>query len=41
LLNNSIAEDSTVALRLQRLMPFGVIGMRADLLASLIWGEAA
>lgn len=30
--------DSTGTLRLQRLLPLGIIGPRADLLAQLIWG---
>jgi len=41
LLISSRAEDSIVALRLQRLMPHGVAGVRAGLLATMIWGEPA
>lgn len=33
--------DSATALRLQRLRLLGVIGRRADLLASLAWEDAA
>jgi hypothetical protein len=39
---NSRTVDTTIALRLQRLSAScGVDGTRADLLAKLIWGEAA
>ena len=41
LLNSSGINDSTEALRLQRLRLVGIIGMRAQMLASLVWGEAA
>lgn len=40
--NNSNVVDTIIALRLQRLSAScGVAGTRADLLAQLIWGEAA
>jgi hypothetical protein len=41
LLISSVTDDSTEALRLQRLRLAGIIGMRAQVLASLVWGEAA
>lgn len=41
LLISSGVEDSIAAVRLQRLMPLGLIGPRADLISSLIWGEPA
>lgn len=34
-------EDSTEALRLQRLRLLGIIGNRATVLSHLVWGEAA
>ena len=40
LLISSDTDHSIAAVRLQRLMPYGVIGSRADLLSRLIWGEA-
>lgn len=36
--NISRNEDSKSALRLQRLSVLGVVGTRADLIASLAWG---
>lgn len=39
--SNSEADDTPTALRLQRLKLLGIIGQRADMLASLVWGEAA
>ena len=39
-INNSKTVDSTTALRLQRLRLLGIIGMRAELIASIAW-EAA
>jgi hypothetical protein len=41
MLINSKAKDSTEALRLQRLRLVGIVGMRAELLAQLAWGDAA
>jgi ethanolamine utilization microcompartment shell protein EutL len=41
MLSNSVDADTTDALRLQRLRLLGVIGARADLIATLAWGEAA
>jgi hypothetical protein len=32
--------DTASAIRLQRLLPLGIIGFRADLIAQLAWGEA-
>lgn len=41
-ISNSSTVDTIIALRLQRLSAScGVAGTRADLLARLIWGEAA
>jgi hypothetical protein len=34
-------EDNTAALRLQRLRLVGIIGQRAEMLAGMVWGEAA
>ena len=39
--NNSNNADSTTALRLQRLRLLGIIGVRAELLTNMAWGEAA
>lgn len=39
--NNSDTADTTIALRLQRLMGLGAHGHSANLLAALVWGEAA
>jgi hypothetical protein len=36
-INNSKTVDSTTALRLQRLRLLGIIGMRAELIASIAW----
>jgi len=41
MLISSINDDSTEALRLQRLRLLGILGRRAELLAELAWGEAA
>lgn len=40
-INNGNPADNTTALRLQRLRLLGIIGARANMLASLAWGEAA
>jgi hypothetical protein len=40
--NNSSTADTIIALRLQRLSAScGIAGTHADLLAQLVWGEAA
>ena len=41
LLNNSNINDSTEALRLQRLRLAGVFGAPAEMIADIIWGDAA
>jgi len=41
LLNNDSDNDTATTLRLQRLRLIGIIGNRADLLATLAWGKAA
>lgn len=38
LINSNSASDSVTTLRLQRLFGFGVIGIRAGLIAHLAWG---
>jgi hypothetical protein len=39
LLTNSGIGNSTRELRLQRLGPLGIAGLRADLIAGFAWGE--
>jgi hypothetical protein len=39
--NNGTDENTASALRLQRLSLLGIIGQRANLLASLVWEKAA
>lgn len=40
-INNSKTADSTAALRLQRLRLLGIIGRRAELIASIAWEAGA
>lgn len=40
LLINSSAEDNSEAVRLQRLLRYGIVGDRAKLIADAVWGEA-
>jgi hypothetical protein len=35
---NSDSTDNTTAIRLQRLLACGIVGQRANLIASLAWG---
>lgn len=39
--SNSADDDTPTALRLQRLKLLGIIGARANMLAPMVWGEAA
>lgn len=41
LLNSSEQNDSTSALRLQRLGCIGIGGQRANVLSTIIWGDVA